>query len=194
VFLTRQPSPRTIDAFLRAARRAAFSYREIGCTRYSPPSGYNVDRHRVRLGHGEAVFVRAAGAIRAWRMFELGWVALRPPDTMIDPGATVAIVVHALGVWSLHPCRIVYVLDDTAQPEATRRFGFAYGTLNGHAERGEERFSVEWHRADDSVWYDILAFSRPAHWLARLGYPLSRRLQRRFARDSMRVMRTATAS
>ena len=81
-------------------------------------------------------------------------------------------------------CRIVYVLVEP------RRFGFAYGTLPAHVERGEERFLVEWC-ADDSVWYDILAFSRPNHWLVRLGYPITRLLQKRFARDSMRVMQAA---
>ncbi len=52
------------------------------------------------------------------------------------------------------------------------RFGFAYGTLPGHVESGEERFLVEWDRGDDAVWYDILAFSRPNHVLTRLGYPV----------------------
>ena len=76
---------------------------------------------------------------------------------------------------------------------AGSRFGFAYGTLPGHAESGEERFLVEWDRADDAVWYDILAFSRPRHPLARLGYPLTRRTQRRFARDSAAAIRQAVA-
>ena len=49
---------------------------------------------------------------------------------------------------------------------------------------GEERFPVEWDNEDDGVWYDILAFSRPRHFLARLGYPYARKLQKRFARDS----------
>jgi uncharacterized protein (UPF0548 family) len=61
-------------------------------------------------------------------------------------------------------------------------------TLQHHVERGEERFSVEHHRADDAVWYDILAFSVPQHPLARLGYPLSRAAQRRFAVDSKAAM------
>ena len=65
-----------------------------------------------------------------------------------------------------------------------RRFGFGYGTLPGHAESGEERFSIEWDPADDSVHYDIFAFSRPNWWLARLGYPLVRRCQKTFARAS----------
>jgi len=68
------------------------------------------------------------------------------------------------------------------------RFGFAYGTLAEHAESGEERFTVEWNRDDDSVWYDILAFSRPRQMLARVGYPVSRSLQRKFAKDSKLAM------
>jgi uncharacterized protein (UPF0548 family) len=64
-----------------------------------------------------------------------------------------------------------------------RRFGFAYGTLPGHVEAGEERFLVEW-LADDAVWYDLLAISRPRYWGARLAYPLARRLQRTFAQRS----------
>ena len=40
---------------------------------------------------------------------------------------------------------------------------------------------VEWHQADNSVWYDLYAFSQPNQWLARLGYPVVRRLQKRFA-------------
>ena len=69
-----------------------------------------------------------------------------------------------------------------------QRFGFAYGTLPEHAESGEERFTVEWHEEDDTVWYDIVAFSRPQQLPARLGYPLARRMQKRFARDSAAAM------
>ena len=47
-----------------------------------------------------------------------------------------------------------------------KRFGFGYGTLPRHAERGEERFSVEWYREDGCVYYDVFAFSRPKHPLA----------------------------
>ena len=69
-----------------------------------------------------------------------------------------------------------------------RRFGFAYGTLPDHVECGEERFMIEW-LADDSVWYDILAFSRPRHPLVRLSSPLARMLQKRFARESLLRMK-----
>jgi len=67
---------------------------------------------------------------------------------------------------------------------AVEKFGFAYGTLAGHSEHGEVSFSVEYHAADETVWYDLFSFSRPNDILARLGYPVGRLLQRRFAAES----------
>ena len=74
-----------------------------------------------------------------------------------------------LRFFSLNACRIVYTIDSGGDEDGViKRYGFAYGTLAEHAERGEERFSVEWHAEDDSVWYDLFAFSWPNHRLARL--------------------------
>ncbi len=74
-----------------------------------------------------------------------------------------------------------------------QKYGFAYGTLEGHAEFGEERFTVEYNPADQSVWYDLYAFSRPG-LAAGIGYPFSRALQKRFAKDSMAAMQNATGA
>ena len=167
-----------------------FSYQEVGGTKVMPVPRYNVDRNRVRLGQGKAVFARAAHAIRDWRMFQLGWVETFPANAAITEGTTVVILVHLFACWSLNAARIVYVID---QSPPLAQFGFAYGTLADHAERGEERFTVEWRGEDDSVWYDLFAFSRPNHPLARMAYPLGRRLQKRFARDSLAAMVDAVA-
>lgn len=94
----------------------------------------------------------------------------------------------------MNACRIVYVVDVVGGADNVRRCGFAYGTLPDHGAVGEERFMVEWRPADDSVWYDLYALSRPGHPLARLGYPLARGLQRRFARASKRAMVAAAAT
>lgn len=51
---------------------------------------------------------------------------------------------------------------------------------------------MEW-RNDDSVWFDILAVSKPGGWLARLAYPLARAQQRQFARDSAAAFVAAVA-
>ncbi len=100
----------------------------------------------------------------------------------------IAILTNHFGFWSLNACRFVSLIDEE---RPVKKFGFAYGTLSSHVERGEERFTIEWHATDDTVWYDILAFSRPNQFLVRLGFPLARRLQKRFAKDSLSVMTAA---
>ena len=90
------------------------------------------------------------------------------------------------GLWSLNACRIAYTIEEEGPP--LERYGFAFGTLPSHVERGEERFTVEWDRTDDSVWYEVFAFARPAHPLARVGPPFVRLVQRRFAAASLRAM------
>lgn len=144
----------------------------------------------MRLGSGGETYRRAVAALRAWRMTSLGWASVHPAGAPTVPGTIVAIVVHHYGFWSMHASRIVYALDgeETDGDDRVQRAGFAYGTLPAHAATGEERFVVEWRRADDSVWYDLLAFSRPRHPLALLAAPLARRQQRRFGRDSRRAM------
>jgi uncharacterized protein (UPF0548 family) len=75
-------------------------------------------------------------------------------------------------------------IDERGPP---RRFGFAYGTLESHVERGEERFLVEMDETGQ-VWYELAAFSRPRHPLVRLAYPLARRYQAKFRRESAAAM------
>jgi len=181
----RKPSADALRAFLAAQRELPFAYEAVGATATTPPTGYVVDRTRIRLGQGESVFRSACAALRRWEQFRLGWVEAWPSDAPLQKGEVVAVMGRAVGVWWLNACRIVYVIDEAG---TTPKFGFAYGTLPGHVERGEERFLVEWNREDDSVWYDILAFSRPNHILTRLGYPVVRRLQKRFGRDSASSM------
>ncbi len=171
--------------FLLQQFGAPHSYPEVGDTRGSAePAGYEIDHNAVQLGTGEAAFAAACDAIRQWKMFPAGWTRISPVDAPIETGQIVAMQAHALGFWWLNACRIVYVLDETTP---VRRFGFAYGTLLDHVERGEERFSVELH-ADGALWYDIRAFSQPRYWPVRLAKPLARWLQRRFVADSMASM------
>lgn len=184
MFMMREPSDEDVARFVASQRDLPFTYTEVGATNVTPPAGYNVDHNRIQLGSGETTYRSAVDALKHWRQFDLGWVTIVPRDVPVETGATVAVKARAFGTWSLNASRVVYTIDEA------RRFGFAYGTLPDHVERGEERFLVEW-LADDSVWYDILAFSRPQHPLVKLTAPLARMLQRRFARDSLNRMRSA---
>jgi uncharacterized protein (UPF0548 family) len=181
MFRISEPSEADIEQFVAGQRNLPFTYPEVGATNTTPPAGYNVDHNRIRLGEGEATYQRAVEALKDWGHFDLGWVKIVPRGVEVKAGSTVAVKARVFGMWSLNACRVVYVIDES------RRFGFAYGTLPDHVERGEERFLIEW-LDDDSVWYDILAFSRPQHPLVKLSFPVTRMLQKRFARESLARM------
>lgn len=189
MFCIRTPTADEIQQFVVRQQRSVFSYPEVGASASEVPNRYNVDRNRIRLGSGEIIWRRAVEAVRRWEMFNMPWIRLFWPNTPIQGGRDVAVLVHHFGFCSLNAARVVYVVDEDG-PIA--RFGFAYGTLAEHAERGEERFTVEWNRSEDQVWYSILAFSVPNKPLAKLGYPLSRMLQKRFGEGSKAAMLQAT--
>jgi uncharacterized protein (UPF0548 family) len=190
-----KPSVDVLRRFLDEQARQKYTYSDVGSTlgeswADNVPAGFDVDHTRACLGAGAQTWLAAKNALRGWRQFQLGWVEPSPSDVPLLPGNVVSIVARLGPVYWLNACRIVDAIDERGPVE---RFGFAYGTLPGHAERGEERFLVEWHHTDDSVWFDILAFSRPRHWLARLGYPVVRLLQKRFGREAVASMRRATS-
>lgn len=186
-----KPSAESMRRFLIEQERLNFTYPAVGATAHTPPAGYAVDHTLIKLGEGEPVFHAARAAMQRWEHFRLGWVEAWLPDTPIQSGESVAVLGRAIGLWWLNACRIVYVVDE---PGPICKFGFAYGTLPGHVESGEERFLIEFDRSENSVWYDILACSRPNHILTWLGYPFVRRMQKRFARDSATSMLNAVRS
>jgi uncharacterized protein (UPF0548 family) len=182
---------RPTDRHLMAARlrdaHRPLTYPYRGCTRSAtPPPGYVCDHNRTPLGVGPEAFDAAIAALRRWAQFPPAWVVVDPADAPIRVGTVVSVAARVYGVWWANACRIVEVIDEPT------RFGFAYGTLPGHVEMGEERFTVEL-AADGVVWYSILAHSRPRHWLTKLAHPLARRAQKRFARDSLAAMRAGVA-
>jgi uncharacterized protein (UPF0548 family) len=191
MFRLRKPDRSSLAQIRAHYADLPLTYAAVGCSRGTVPAGFVSDHHRVQLGSGAAVFARARQALRDWRMLQLGWVEPCWPDAAIKEGVIVGTLARAFGLWAVNVCRIVFVVDDDG-PVA--RYGFAYGTLPGHAAIGEERLQVEWDRADDRVFYEIQAVSRPGQWLTRLAYPLLRRVQHRFGRDSLRAMVAAVST
>lgn len=177
-----KPTPVPMRDFIEVEKNRLFSYPETGHTRHeNHVSGYDNDFNFIELGQGETVWQAAKEAIRRWKMFPVHWACIFPDGTPIREGETVAMSAQVLGLWWLNSCRIVYVIENE------RQFGFAYGTLPGHVERGEELFLVE-KTTEGKVRYVLKAFSRPRFWMARLGYLLVRQYQRKFVRDSKRSM------
>ena len=172
-----KPSHDVLCHFLAEQSEREFSYLDVGATATSPPVGFVADQTRIRLGEGESTFRKAIAALQGWKHFQLGWVDAWPLETPIKPDETVVVMGRALGLWWLNSCRVIYVVDESGP---ICRFGFAYGTLPKHIEKGEERFLIEWDQHDNGVWYDILAFSQPNYLMTRVGYPLVRRMQKQF--------------
>jgi uncharacterized protein (UPF0548 family) len=187
MYLFKKPSDERISKFIESQSRLEFTYPSVGATKNGDhPSGFVVDHNRVHLGAGQATFDVAKQALCEWQHYRFDWIELYRPAENPKPEQTVGVLARALGLWVLNACRVVYVIEEE---KPLRRFAFAYGTLPEHAESGEERFQVEWHPEDDSVWYDILAFSRPNQLFARLAYLYVRRKQKQFAKESKLLLK-----
>ena len=197
IFLQR-PKSAALERVLE--RSHTLSYPEVGAThpdtanvaaqlRGSPDflRGYLTDHHYTYIGHGDALFTRGAQALRDWQMYRLPWLSLYPALPALVPGTRAGALARHFGFYSFNPFATVYTLGRPG------RVAFAVGTLPGHAVAGEERFMLE-QRPDGSVWFDLLAFSKPAHWLTRAAYPVARQQQKRFAPGAYRALQKAVSS
>jgi len=164
-------------------RGVAYSYPEIGATRKVCPDGYHHLHREVVVGAGRQRFDEIADAIGTWQVQLGAGLRVFASERTIEAG-TVARVAVGVGPLRLHaPVRVVYVID-----EPDRR-GFAYGTLVGHPESGEEKFWVEL-RDNNSVVFAVTAFSRPQTRSARLAGPLGRYGQGLITARYLAAMRT----
>ena len=168
--LTRPTSER-LHQLAEHGREQSLTYEPVGVTETDEtPSGYRRDRWQRIVGHGDADFARAADAIRQWAVHRGAGLVVgadRPPSVDQVVAMYAPLPIGYIDV----VCRVVDVVDE---PD---RFGFTYGTLPVHPERGEESFIVV-RASDGSVTFTITAVSRPAHPLARIASPIARRLQR----------------
>lgn len=180
--LTR-PGPAALDALRARAAALPLSYPEEGMTRGDAPPGYFREDHAIELA---VDFARAREALLTFATHRLGYLFAHPPDARVALGADVIVCARLGPLWSINPCRIVY-LDDTAD-----RCCYAYGTLPGHTERGEESFTVL-RLPDGRVRASTIAYARMAARLARLGAPVARRVQRRVKIDYLRALADAAA-
>lgn len=160
---------------------AELTYSEVGATMGDLPGQYHQFRHSVPLGHGHQVFAGAGDALHRWQVQLRAGLQVAASSPAAEAGA---VLILGLGVGSLGlraPCRVVYAVDEP------RCRGFAYGTLAGHPESGEEAFMIE-HHDDDLVSFRITAFSRPATRLAKIAGPLGAVAQRQITARYLRSL------
>lgn len=144
------------------------TYPEVGATAGPLPPGYHHVRESAVIGHGRERFEQAADRVMRWGMLRGAGVGVTATTEVAQVGSEVIVALGPVRA----PCRVVYVLD-----EPDHR-GFAYGTLPGHAEIGEELFAVRFDAATETVYAEATAFSRHGTWWSRLGSPLTALIQR----------------
>jgi uncharacterized protein (UPF0548 family) len=148
------------------------TYSDIGATLAGKqPEGFHHDRYETVLGNGPDTFRRAVAGLKNWAAHRLPGVRVFPDNQEIRTGATVIVTLGTPIVALAAPCRIVSVIDEQT------RWGFAYGTLPGHPEQGEEAFVVSMS-PDQIVRFEIEAFSRPGDPIVRLSDPIGRGIQK----------------
>ncbi|OKK22332.1 hypothetical protein AMK16_04045 [Streptomyces sp. CB00455] len=168
---------------LTSAGRDTLTYPDRGATARQPlPGGYNHLNHRARIGHGRAAFEAAGAAVTTFHAHRASGMLVRAGYGAVRPGARVEVGIGLGPLAITVPCRVIWTAYGPA------RTGFAYGTLSGHPESGEESFVVDLD-ADGAVWFTVTAFSRPACWYTRLAGPVVPFLQLRYARRLTRRLR-----
>jgi uncharacterized protein (UPF0548 family) len=136
------------------------------------------------IGAGLDDFHLAAQRLASWQMHRDAGIRVAAGTGAAEGAAMGAEVRMQIGAGPFSiaaECRVIAVVDDR------REFGFAYGTLPRHPERGEEAFLVSW-REDGTVVGSVAAFSQPAEWYTRVGGPLARAAQALAARRYLAAM------
>jgi len=167
-----------VEAHLRAAD---VTYDHVGRTSGVLPNGYHHLNRQMIIGLGTARFADAAQALLGWQMHLRSGLQVSTSSATVTHDAVVVLGIGP-GPFTLSaPCRFVNIIDEP------NRQGFAYGTLPGHPESGEEAFVIE-RADDDTVSFSITAFSRPASDLAKVAGPLGRLAQHRMTARYLRSL------
>jgi uncharacterized protein (UPF0548 family) len=169
---TRVPSQPELQRLFHDAAESALTYDHVGSTlSVGTPRPSERSRSLV-VGDTDHCFDQAVEGLRLWLPQRHLGGFVYPEDAPLAFGTNLLVVLRIGRLAVVVPDRVVAVVD-----EPGRRFGFAYGTLEGHAERGEESFLLE-RDASGSIRLTIRVDARPATLPARLAGPAVTGIQR----------------
>ncbi|HHU10658.1 MAG TPA: DUF1990 domain-containing protein [Intrasporangiaceae bacterium] len=160
---------------VRSALDKELTYSEVGASITGDlPDGYRHNEQCVRVGKGRDTFDLATEALMSWQVQRGAGLTVLASSEHVAPDE-VAIVRLSVGPINIDGAnRVTEIVD-----EPTRQ-GFAYGTLDGHPERGEQAFLVEIDDSD-TVTFTVRSFSKPSSLIATIGGPLNARIQDQIA-------------
>jgi uncharacterized protein (UPF0548 family) len=145
------------------------------------PRGFKETGGSVLLGHGQSVLDGAVQNIKHWRVHEHAGLNVTPHGTEVNESDDVMLLKKLLIGYVTVSCRVLSITQSRDQ------WGFTYGTLPHHVERGEELFMVA-RASDGAVTFTVRAMSRPGHFLTKVGAPVARLIQRTATNNYLRAM------
>ncbi|WP_347757128.1 DUF1990 domain-containing protein [Agrococcus sp. ProA11] len=182
-----------------------------------PPKGFEVVQLRSRIGHGRPRYDAAVAALRTWKIQRLAGIEVdvvgtedgstyRPvgfegteatraasiepqqdfgPDgePFLQPGDSVDQRVRFLGLQIHAPMRVIAVEEEPSS------HGVILGTLDGHPEAGEERFTIE-IAEDETVFLHFRAIVRNAKWWVKAGAPVAKAMRSKYHDRYLTVLRS----
>jgi uncharacterized protein (UPF0548 family) len=177
--VTRSEERQTDGVKLADLVRLDFNYGCIGCTKAAEvPPGYHRLLVRRQIGRGPEVFQRGVEALMTFKVQRATGLRTESSTPWAEVGT---LILSRLAVLPA-PCKVVRTISEPDQ------IGFAYGTLQGHPEAGEELFSITL-APDSAVWFTVLAYSYGATWYTRAAGPLTRLAQTAAAHAYTRSLR-----
>lgn len=140
--------------------------REVGLD-----GSWTITDHSQVIGYGRDCLTEATARLFTWQAHQHAGVKAKRHRQVVQVsfGPTKS------------PCLILH------EETSPNRTALVYGTLPGHVERGEEAFLIDMAK-DGTVTGRCVAFSTPAWWLAKLGAPGARYVQRVIARAYVQGM------
>jgi len=143
--------------------------------------GFKETGGSVMVGHGQSVFDDAVQNIKRWRIHERAGLTVTPQGAEVRESTDVILLMKLLIGYVTVSCRVVSVTQSRDQ------WGFTYGTLPHHVERGEELFLVAL-APDGAVTFTVRAMSRPGHFLTKVGAPVAQLIQRKATNKYLQAM------
>jgi uncharacterized protein (UPF0548 family) len=171
-----------LGRWLRRAEALEFNYANVGASRTqtTPPGNDTVTESAV-VGAGLAQFSLLADGIRSWQIQRRSGLQVAA-ESPAREGVNVALAQRFGPAAIVFACRVVWTIEEP------NRNGFAYGSLPGHPEAGEEAFLAELE-PDGAVRFHVVGFTSPGTVATAAGRPLARALTRRALRGYLRAAR-----
>ena len=183
MILIRPSNTRAMEALLNSISHLEPNYPEVGTSiKGTSPTGFRIHHYGIELSPKTEVFNRAVAGLHSWQAHRIPRVKIYPQAPPVRLGESLILELGPGVISMAAPCRIVHIIEEP------NRFGFAYGTLPGHPECGEESFVVS-QLTTGRVVFEVSGFSRPGSSMVRLSGPIARSIQTSATNSYLRALK-----